>query len=145
MALPGVGHHESNFRSVGGVDPIEAGDADDGTVDPRDDGLAVAMVDVRESVDLVGAELGMHGEEPKVGRFRGQGVVEANQVSGVPRPHRAQVDQGAVCERDGLDTCRPRQLELLDRAHELNVRRSDVRAAASGPDRGGPSSLMLRS
>ena len=59
VALPGVGHDESNLCSVGVVDPIESGDADDGAVDPRDDGLAVAVVDVCESVDLVGAELGI--------------------------------------------------------------------------------------
>jgi len=108
MALPCVGHDERDFRSVRVVDPVVAGDADDRTADPGDDGLALAMVHMREPVDLVRTELGMHGEEPKVGRLRGQRVVEADQVGSVSRPHRTQVDECAVCERDRLDTCRPR-------------------------------------
>jgi hypothetical protein len=52
VALPSVGHHEGDLRLIAVIDPIEAGDADDGAVDPRDDRLAVAMVDMREPVDL---------------------------------------------------------------------------------------------
>ena len=83
VALPKVGHDECDLRLIAVIDPVEAGDADDGAVDPCDDRLAVAMVDVGEPVDLGGAELGMHGEEPEVGRLRRERAVEADQISGI--------------------------------------------------------------
>ena len=69
-ALPTVGDHERHLGVRPAADPVEPGHGDDLTVGDRDDGLPIDVVDVGEAMELVGAELGMDGEEAPPGRLR---------------------------------------------------------------------------
>ena len=70
-SLPAVGYDERHLGVCSAArHAVEAGDTDDLARDDCHDGLAVAVVDVSEAVQLGLAQLGVEGEEPSIGRLR---------------------------------------------------------------------------
>ena len=119
--LPPVCHDERDFCVGSVVQTVEAGDSHDVVVGDRDDRLTIVVVDVRESMELVGAELWMHCEEPEGGRSGRQGVVEADEAIGVVRLHLTQVDGPPVHQRDALNRSVARVVEGVDSGHAWNA------------------------
>ena len=94
--LPAVGHDERDLGVGRCFETVEAGDAHDLTCDHGDDRFAIAVVDVREPVQLLRPQLGMEGEVPQVGRLRRERVMEAQEPLGVLGPHHHELDRGAI-------------------------------------------------